>query len=518
MKVVYASFLLAAVALAGCGTTGIVCSDTETRCGNTCANFQTNPDHCGSCENACPTGFVCQSAQCVCPSGFTACGQRCVNLQNSLLNCGVCGAACATGQVCESGTCTASCSSGHLECGGSCIDPATDSQNCGGCAGDGGAVCPQGQTCLSGACGSDLYAACFNSGEVYALDAKGEVASATKASAPPTNPIGLAFAGHDALEVLDTNATLYDFELTSGFGTPTPFPVGQGPNAVAISGNQAAVTNSSDGTLDLLTRAAPGWTLLCAADAGTCTASVNLGAGSFPEYAAFGQGAVYVTLQGDTFGTGDPAAGNKVVRVSLADLSTQATDLTGLDLQAPDAGTEARPSGIAYANGRVYVALQNLAGYTAGAPGLVEVLDEPNDGGALIPHGQPIKLGDGCINAGELLLSGSLLYVACGPAYDPNTYALSQPGAIAALDTTTLAPAFPPSVLDCGGAPGCQPGAVSRMALAAGKLFVGDVGNGRLFVANPQTGALTRGPQNALVLCPAPDGGFNMISDVAARP
>ena len=207
----------------------------------------------------------------------------------------------------------------------------------------------------------------------------------------------------------------------------------------------------------------------------------------------------------------------------------QTTDLTTFDLQAPpDAGTAPRPYGVVVNNGRVYVAFANLAGFSATGPGLVAVLDITTDGGAAVPHTfadggvlQPVAPDAArCLNAGALLLAGTTLYVACGPHYDAN-FAIDVPGAVGALDISGDVPQpLWTTPLGCPADAGadCAPGAASRMAIAGGKLYVGDFGNGRLFILDPTSGALTAGPANALNLCLAPDGGFQEISDVAARP
>jgi len=514
------SVVLAAL-LTGCPKSGVICTSNETRCGQTCANFQSNPDHCGDCGTVCAAGFVCESAKCVCEAklGLTACGQACVDTQTSVSDCGSCGNACPQGQVCAQGQCAAGCPAGQQSCGGGCVDVQTDAQNCGGCSDGGGVACAQGQSCRGGVCGSDLYAACQNSGAVYGLDGQSEVVAGDRAMAPPSNPAGLAFHGPGALAVVDGTANqLYTFDLAQGLGAmPDTFDVGVGPNAVAIDGDTAAVTNGQANSLDVLTAAGPGWSRRCPGSA-TCQASVQFGANTSPEYAAFSDDSIYVTLAGNTFVSGP--TGNQLARVSRADLSVQLTDLSGLDLQS-DGGTQPRPAGVAVQGNTAYVALQNLAGYTAGAPGLVEVLDLPADGGAATLHGQPVALGEGCVNAGALLLSGSTLYVACGPTYDPTTFAVATPGALGALDLSQdpPAPLFAPVPFTCPpGSTDCLPGGATRMALADGKLFIGDSSNGRVFVADPATGALSRGPDDALSVCLAPDGGFDYISDLVARP
>ncbi len=38
-------------------------------CQTVCANLTTNFDHCGSCGQACPVGYVCNGGTCQCPAG-----------------------------------------------------------------------------------------------------------------------------------------------------------------------------------------------------------------------------------------------------------------------------------------------------------------------------------------------------------------------------------------------------------------------------------------------------------------
>lgn len=58
--------------------------NTPDRCGAMCVNIDTNPDHCGACNDPCPTvsnaRSVCVDQVCgfECEAGFVRCGQRCV--------------------------------------------------------------------------------------------------------------------------------------------------------------------------------------------------------------------------------------------------------------------------------------------------------------------------------------------------------------------------------------------------------------------------------------------------------
>ncbi len=42
-------------------------------CGDECVNTQTNSEHCGGCNNACPDGTTCEEGKCMCSGGLTYC-------------------------------------------------------------------------------------------------------------------------------------------------------------------------------------------------------------------------------------------------------------------------------------------------------------------------------------------------------------------------------------------------------------------------------------------------------------
>lgn len=523
--VVVVAALGALLCTLGCGSSGVICGKSETRCGNTCADLQSNPEHCGACGITCAAASVCIAGRCTCPAPQTACGQACVDLSNSGGNCGACGQACSGGDVCDRGACVARCGGAGTVCGGGCVDTQSDAANCGGC----GVRCGQGQSCRAGACGSDLYAACFNSGGLYGLSASTLAVTPQRQVAPPSNPVSLALHGDHTLEVADTSAQLlYSFDLTQGIvPTGRSLAIGAGPTAVRVAGDLAVVVNSGDGTLDLFDLAQDGGTRLCPPATPGCAATAVLGAGTYPGFAAVTDQAIYVSLQGDVTKASDPA-GNQVAIVSRADYSVQKVGPILPDLSnLPDAGPiQARPQGLAVAGNQLFVALADLGGDThfdAVGPGEVAVFDiaPAADGGSpsLTPHGLPVKLGDGCRNAGAVLLAGTRLFVACEARLDSTTLRATSPGAVAALDTTTLTPAFAPTVLGCpAGASGCQPGGAQSLALSGGKLFIGDELDGRIFVADPATGQLSAGPANPIDVCLAPDGGFDYVIDLVARP
>lgn len=496
--------------LAGCPKTGVICGDAEVRCNRTCANFQVDPAHCGSCDTQCATGFECRSGACACPGNLTACGQACVDVRSNPSHCGACGQACGAGQACEAGACVTSCSPGAMACSGACIDAKSDRLNCGGCAGSGGVACPQGQLCKAGVCQSDLYAACFNSGEVYALESAGGGVSPTKVMAPPTLPQGLALADK-RLFVADLGSDqLLGFDLASGglsTAAPTVDPIGSGANAVAVDGTFAVVVNSSDATIDLLDLTKPAGQRR--------TQRVALPAGSLPQYAAISPTDVFVTLQGDTTKDPDPA-GNQLARIRRSDGAVKRFTVPTSILQAQN--TLPRPQGIVRIGDALWVALANLKRFTAEGPGLVVRYRIPASFDDELVLEQTLRLGDGCLNAGALLHAGGKLWVACGPKYDAQFQA-EVPGALAAIDLATNQPAFAPHPLACPeGVSGCREGGATRMAAASGKLFLGDSVDGRLFVFDLATGEPQRDATQPLGICLAQGNSLNFVADVVAVP
>ncbi len=86
---------------------GDACGSLLTACNGDCVDLLADPNHCGSCNNACdPDSEVCVNGRC---------GKDCGEL---------------------------------LDCNGSCVDPQSDDQNCGGC----GNECGSGSTCENGDC------------------------------------------------------------------------------------------------------------------------------------------------------------------------------------------------------------------------------------------------------------------------------------------------------------------------------------------------------------------------------
>lgn len=126
-----------------------VCGEGRDACGRACADFRTDSEHCGACDNRCAAGTSCALGRCVCPGGGVRCGDVCVDVSSDGMHCGGCDNSCAGGQVCLDGACR--CPGAGIVCGSRCVDPQSDDTNCGGC----GIACGESATCVDGVCACD---------------------------------------------------------------------------------------------------------------------------------------------------------------------------------------------------------------------------------------------------------------------------------------------------------------------------------------------------------------------------
>lgn len=131
------------------------CAAGEERCGETCVDVSTHPEHCGGCGQACDAGQRCEEGICgggdeTCPEGRQACGGACVDVETDDAHCGGCHVACDEGEQCVGGDCVDLCPAGESFCGElGCVDVFGDDPNhCGAC----GRTCAEGQRCEEGVC------------------------------------------------------------------------------------------------------------------------------------------------------------------------------------------------------------------------------------------------------------------------------------------------------------------------------------------------------------------------------
>jgi hypothetical protein len=78
-----------------------------TTCGTSCVETDTDPNHCGMCNNACAGGRTCTAGVCDCPPETPLCGDRCADFDTDSAHCGMCDNPCGMGEVCEGGECVA---------------------------------------------------------------------------------------------------------------------------------------------------------------------------------------------------------------------------------------------------------------------------------------------------------------------------------------------------------------------------------------------------------------------------
>lgn len=121
-------------------------------CDGNCVDTQTNDQHCGTCNNVCPTDSECIDGTCECPKYQEACNGQCVTTNLNADHCGTCNNDCTGNTVCNGGQCVdiddVGCPSETEACGNECVDTDTDPDNCGSC----GNPCPSGEACANGTC------------------------------------------------------------------------------------------------------------------------------------------------------------------------------------------------------------------------------------------------------------------------------------------------------------------------------------------------------------------------------
>ncbi len=125
----------------GCagGSTPVDCQDPgQVACGDSCTDPQSDPKHCGGCDQACEPGQLCCEGGCV---------------PETEESCGTCGNACDKGSFCQAGSCEL-CAQDH-HCGPSCLECAEPTPfcldgRCAECKKDD--QCDKGSFCKDGSC------------------------------------------------------------------------------------------------------------------------------------------------------------------------------------------------------------------------------------------------------------------------------------------------------------------------------------------------------------------------------
>jgi hypothetical protein len=536
MRVVLA--VSALLLLSACPPTGLVCRAGTSICNAGCIDPMADQRNCGACGSACGASQVCVQGVCTCGPGTDSCGGQCVVTATDSRNCGAsadagaCGHACGSAQVCEAGACRASCTAGvNVPCNGGCVDTASDPANCGAC----GLACSQGQSCRSGACRYDLVAACYWTGQAVRFDGTSFVRGtlADLGSNPAALAVARATGNRGPVAVLAADGqdrTLYQATVSASGLEPASRAnrVGAGSNQVVVDGRRVYVVNSMSGTLQVLEQGEAGGVDVLSFDAGVTpvvslrtVGELNLGTSTSPEGVAVAGGALWVPLWG---GSGAEAArGQAVAKVGLSDAGVPTLiatiGLQGLDLQAFDGGSLARPFAVVAHRGGVYVVLNNLTAvegaYYPGGPGLLARL-EPSDGGLRVVQ----LAGTRCLNPKWAAEVGDRLAVSCGgrATYD-SSYALTGLGSagMVLLDGQDQLQDFWPAVQPTDGGAFFLPG---RFAVGGSRLFLGDESAGRVVVLDVSDAGLTevRGVGTAVPVCPVGAYGFANVSDLVWLP
>ncbi|MCP3100577.1 hypothetical protein LZ198_17035 [Myxococcus sp. K15C18031901] len=494
-----------ALSLTGCPDEGAVCTAGLSVCEGACVDLVGDAQNCGACGSACGVAEVCQDGACGCRAGTQSCGGACVDTASDVAHCGACGLACAAGQVCEAGRCQEGCSDGLLRCAGACVDAGSDVLHCGAC----GNACPDVQSCHAGRCVYDVVAACFTNGQLVGIQAGSDQLG-------PRRQFG---AGVQALASWDgfvLAADMTNGKLLQAAGGALGVLVEEdslgatsgSPNDILVDPPYVYVVDSVNNTLQVLERegAAHGNGL------GLRTVGqLHLGANTSPQALARFGDMLYIPL----FGTGGSQFkfGNAVARVDISQPEqprrVDTIPLTGLDLKPFDGGVVmALPYSVVATRSAVYVALTNLNpfnSYRPNGPGMLARID-PATGAATA-----IDLGaERCLNAGYVEAVGDQLVVAClGEAiYDEaNGYvakSVRATGLVLVKDDAVVASYALNPGCEVGTA-GCHLSVASRFAVAKGAVYLADTNAGRVFVVEVGDGRLTerRGSSTPLAKGPA---------------
>ncbi|MFW2387914.1 MAG: hypothetical protein ACN4G0_06240 [Polyangiales bacterium] len=124
-------------------------------CGTDCVNPLADPRYCGDCETSCPTGFVCEAAECEDPgdcrtngvgcSGFTYCDEQTGDCLPGCVEAEQCS---GEHEVCDIGMHDCVCTEDFDRCEGGCVNTEIDPNYCGDCM----TSCDPGDVCLDGGC------------------------------------------------------------------------------------------------------------------------------------------------------------------------------------------------------------------------------------------------------------------------------------------------------------------------------------------------------------------------------
>ena len=101
-----------------------VCQEGYTNCGTSCADLQSDSQHCLTCDNPCDELYSCTAGKCVsgCKAADTVCPRvgdaaaYCADLSSTYSSCGACGKSCQNSEVCLDTSCACEARLGDFRC------------------------------------------------------------------------------------------------------------------------------------------------------------------------------------------------------------------------------------------------------------------------------------------------------------------------------------------------------------------------------------------------------------------
>jgi len=484
--------------LAGCGKE-LVCPAGQNACAGRCVSLLSDAGNCSACGAAVGPLEVCAAGAPACQTGIDVCDGVCTDLARDPASCGGCGVACGASAYCTTvagvTACTDACPERFTACGRSCVDLVADRFHCGAC----GNACAAGQACRDGACRSDLWVACYATGEVIPVTA--DLAPAGDSRLTPAGPGSLAVLGGAVYSANGgSSASVSVIPLDPSLPQRDVTLEGWDLEHVGAHENVVLASNAAIGSIVVL---APSGDVLDE------LAMPRQQSGPNPHGFAAAGSTVYVAL----YGSG-PGSGQSIAKVDLSALpacaagaascGTVGGEIDLLDVPgSADAPGLPFPSEAAAAGGRIYVTLANLAEDVTpwgnfyvkpSGNGKLAVVD-PGAGDAVSIVDLP-----GCGNPGALALLGSTLWVSCGSFSYPDL----APSALVPVNLR----ASPPAV----GAPLAIPAIVpGKVAFCGGMGYVTDQASGAVVRFDPAAGTA----EDPVVVCPQSTFGWAWAADVA---
>jgi DNA-binding beta-propeller fold protein YncE len=498
-------------ALAGCVDRTPPCATGTHLCDGACLDLSQDAQNCGGCGVSCQAGNLCQEGVCACPSGTGLCDGSCVSLQASAKHCGACGHACGPAQVCQQGICQSSCTDGLTECAGGCVRKETDPLNCGAC----GNVCAPGKGCRGQTCAFEVFAACFDNGQVVGLSSSGGKGVASSVGSGPQR-LAVSGGGLWVADGLDQKMRRLHLATLSESGGQVA--VGKSPQAILVEGGYLFVVSSLSNALQIFR--ATGEDL-------SPVGSVSFGANAAPQGVVRNFNQLYVPLYG---GLGSGAAvGQKVAVVDIQDPTKPSVvgsyDLMHLDLQPfPGQSPLPRPYDIVQWGDSLYVALNNLAAddsgmLVPGGPGMVARIELKTAKVTALSLGSDV-----CLNAVSLAVTPQGLVVSCAGVSDFSQWPLVKTEKTGAVLISPTGARLGSWSLSCPPAdPDCPTPLAGKVTASGSRVYLADQTAGRVFILDSSTGTLEerRGfaKEAPVVACAVdPARGYSSVMDLVALP